>query len=192
MITVAATALVAARVGLGEAGRGDAIAPIVTAGLAGPVEWAVHRHVLHAPADHRSSRLAGLGAGHRRHHEHPGDLRWLLMSGSEAALAAAALGVLSALWSVPVATLVGAPPLATFLTAWICAAVGLLHYEWVHLLLHTRYRPQSRRYAQLARHHRLHHHRDEHSWLGITSPVGDRLLRTAPRAAGRTQRLGNG
>lgn len=192
-ITVAATALVAARVGLGEAGRGEVIAPAVTVGLAGVVEWVVHRHVLHAPADARASRLLGLGAGHRRHHAQPADLRWMLLSGGEATLAVVALGLFSAVWSVPLATMIGAPALATFLTAWVCATLALLHYEWVHLLLHTRYRPQTRRYAQLARHHRLHHHRDEQSWLGITSPLGDHLLRTAPRTGGPpTPRLGIG
>ena len=57
-ITIAATALVAARVGLGEAGRGEVIAPLVTVVLAGPVEWVVHRDVLHgaAPAAPRCVR----------------------------------------------------------------------------------------------------------------------------------------
>ena len=189
-ITVAATALVAARVGLGEAGRGEVIAPLVTVALAGPVEWAVHRDVLHASG--RLPLLRSLGAGHRRHHEQPGDLRWLLMSAGEASLAVLAIGVLSAVWSVPLAMLIGASPVAMFLTAWACGSLWLLHYEWVHLLVHTRYRPRTRHYAQLARHHRLHHHRDERSWLGITSLLGDRLMRTAPQAVGPSHRLGNG
>jgi sterol desaturase/sphingolipid hydroxylase (fatty acid hydroxylase superfamily) len=188
-ITVAVTTLVAARVGLGEAGRGEVIAPLATVVLAGPVEWVVHRDVLHS--SRRRSPLRSLGAGHRRHHEQPGDLRWLLMSAGEATLAVLAIGVLSAAWSIPLAILVGASPAGTFLTAWASGSLWLLHYEWVHLLVHTRYRPRTRRYAQLARQHRLHHHRDERSWFGITTLLGDRLLRTAPRAVGPAHRLGN-
>ena len=71
-----------------------------------------------------------------------------------------------------------------FLTAWACAAIGLLHYEWVHLLVHSGYRPTSRHYARLARHHLLHHFRNEHHWFGITLISGDRLMHTAPRHPG--------
>ena len=56
----------------------------------------------------------------------------------------------------------------------------MAHYEWVHLLVHTRYRPRSRYYRRLARNHRLHHYRNEDYWLGVTSNLGDRLLRTYP------------
>ena len=44
--------------------------------------------------------------------------------------------------------------------------------------------PTSRHYARLARHHRLHHFRNEHHWFGITSISGDRLMHTAPRHPG--------
>jgi hypothetical protein len=83
-------------------------------------------------------------------------------------------------WAVPLMWLTGSSVLGGFLTAWILAAVGLVHYEFVHLMQHTRYRPRSRYYAGLTRRHRLHHFRNEHYWLGITSSIGDRLLRTDP------------
>jgi hypothetical protein len=60
--------------------------------------------------------------------------------------------------------------------------VALAHYEWTHLLVHSRYRPKSRFYARLSRNHRLHHFRNERYWLGVTSNSGDRILRTLPRA----------
>lgn len=190
-ITVAAGALVAVRVGLGDAGRGEVIVPAVSFGLAGIVEWIVHRHVLHGRSAGPIARRLALGAGHRRHHQRPAELRWLMLSGGEAAAAVAALGAFSAAWSVPLAAALGTPVLATVATAWTCATLALLHYEWVHLLVHTRYRPRTPYYARLARRHRMHHHRDEHAWLGITSHLGDRLLRTAPPAA-LPDRLGNG
>ena len=70
-----------------------------------------------------------------------------------------------------------------FVMAWACAAAGLTHYEWVHLLVHTRYRPTMRYYRRLARNHRLHHYRNEKYWLGVTSNTGDRIMGTYPRHA---------
>jgi len=74
----------------------------------------------------------------------------------------------------------GAPLLATYLTALLAAYVTLAHYEWTHLLVHTRYRPKNRYYKRLEANHRLHHYRNEHYWLGVTSNLGDRVLRTLP------------
>jgi sterol desaturase/sphingolipid hydroxylase (fatty acid hydroxylase superfamily) len=58
-----------------------------------------------------------------------------------------------------------------------------LHYEWVHFLVHTRYRPTSWPYDRLWRHHRLHHCKNEHYWFGVSMLGGDRLLRTAPSSS---------
>ena len=63
----------------------------------------------------------------------------------------------------------------------ICAYVALGHYEWTHLLVHTRYRPKSRYYKRLARNHRRHHFRNEDYWMGITSNLGDRMFGTYPK-----------
>ena len=67
------------------------------------------------------------------------------------------------------------------------AATGLLvsylvlsAYEWCHFLIHTPYRPRGRYYRSIWRGHRLHHYKNEHYWFGVTSTVGDHLLRTAP------------
>ena len=86
----------------------------------------------------------------------------------------------AALVAIPTAVVLDANRLPTFAIAWSAAAVGLLHYEWVHLLIHTRHRCRTRYYAALERHHRLHHYRNEHFWLGVTARSGDRLFRTMP------------
>jgi sterol desaturase/sphingolipid hydroxylase (fatty acid hydroxylase superfamily) len=85
---------------------------------------------------------------------------------------------------MPLMWLSGSSILGGFLTAWLLAAAGLLHYEFVHLMVHTRYRPHTRYYRGLARHHRLHHFRNERYWLGVTSNSGDRLMRTLPADRG--------
>ena len=58
-------------------------------------------------------------------------------------------------------------------------AMALL-YEWSHFLIHTDYKPKTRAYRHLYDNHRWHHYRNEHYWFGITSTIGDQVLRTAP------------
>lgn len=186
---------------LGPLAVADLILVGVTIALVGPFEWLVHRFLLHAPADSARMKTLGTGRGHVEHHEDPAELQWLMLDWRDAAVFSMTLGVLAALFAVPTAVLLDANRLATFATAWSAAAIGLLHYEWVHLLVHTRYRCRSRYYAALERHHRLHHYRNEHYWLGVTARSGDRLFRTMPerrqvelsataRSLGRTARSG--
>jgi hypothetical protein len=182
VLVAAAVTLAALRVAIGgDAGRGDVIALVITIAITGSVEWIIHRHLLHAPEDAWASRRLGTGTGHRGHHLDPPDIDWLLLRGLDAAVFVTAFGFVTAAWSVPVMWATGSTVGGGFLTAWLLAALGLLHYEWVHLLVHTRYRPRTRYYRTLARRHRLHHHRNERYWLGVTSNTGDRLMRTLPR-----------
>ena len=181
VLAALAVVLALLRVGFGgPLGRGDVLALVATLALTGPVEWIIHLYLLHAPPDAWVSRTLGTGAGHRKHHLDPPDVDYLLLRGVDAAVNAAGLGVITAMWSVPLMWLTGASVIGGFLTGWTLAALGLLHYEWVHLLVHTRYRPRTRYYRTLERRHRLHHFRNEHYWLGVTSNTGDRLFRTLP------------
>jgi hypothetical protein len=181
VLIVATLLLGTARLAVGGFGRGDAIALGVTIAITGTVEWVIHRFLLHAPEDAWTSRTLGTGAGHRRHHLDPPDIEWLMLRGVDAAVFVTAFGAVTAAWSLPLMWVSGSALLGPFLTAWTLAAIGLAHYEWVHLMVHTRYRPRTRYYRRLARNHRLHHYRNERYWLGVTSNSGDRLLRTYPR-----------
>lgn len=182
VLIVAAVALGAARVVAGGFGRGDLIALAVTILVTGTVEWIIHRFLLHADADAWTSRKLGTGAGHGQHHLDPPDVDWLMLRGADATVFVTAFGVVTAAWTLPLMWITGSALLGPFLTAWTLAAIGLAHYEWVHLMVHTRYRPRTRYYRRLARNHRLHHFRNEHFWLGVTTNSGDRLLRTYPRS----------
>lgn len=180
-VLIAATVvLTGARIAVGGFGRGDLIVIGATVMIAGPIEWIIHRHLLHAPDGAWTSRTLGTGVGHRRHHLDPPDVDWLMLRGVDAGVFLLAFGAITAAWTLPLMWVTGSSLLGPFLTAWCLAAVGLAHYEWVHLLVHTRYRCRSRYYARLARNHRLHHFRNEHFWLGVTTNSGDRLLRTYP------------
>ncbi len=175
--------LAVGRIAVGGFGRGDVLVLGVTVLITGTVEWVIHKFLLHASPDAWTSRTLGTGSGHREHHLDPTAIDWLMLRGVDAAVFVAAFGFVTAAWSVPLAAVFGVALLGPFLTAWALAALGLAHYEWVHLLVHTRYRPRTRYYKRLARHHRLHHFRNEHYWLGVTSTSGDRLMRTRPRHA---------
>lgn len=180
VLAVAAAVLLIARASAGGFGRGDLLVIGATLVIAGPVEWLIHRLLLHAPEDSWTSRRLGTGHGHREHHLDPPAIDWLMLRGIDAGVFVVVFGGVTAAWTVPLLMLTGAPLLGPFLTAWALAAVGLLHYEWVHLLVHTRHRCRSRYYGRLARNHRRHHYRNEHYWLGVTTNSGDRVFRTYP------------
>ncbi len=182
VLAVAAVVLSAVRLGVGGGfGRGDVVAVAATVAMTGTVEWIIHRYLLHAPLDSWTTRRLGTGIGHHQHHLDPPAIESLMLGGVDAAVFIATFGIVTASWSLPLMWVTGSSLAGGYLTAWLCAAVGLLHYEMVHLMVHTRYRPRLRYYRSLARNHRLHHFRNEHYWLGVTSNTGDRILRTLPR-----------
>ena len=145
------------------------------------VEWALHRHVLHACP----RRIAGLtidpGASHRGHHQSPDDVAGALLGFGYAVADTALVAVGVALAAVATTPLAGAIPTRGMLTAIVAGEIGLAAYEWTHLLLHSGHRPRSRWLRQLRANHRRHHFHDANRSFGITSIIGDRLLRTLPR-----------
>ncbi len=172
--------LVGVRLVIGDWGRGDVAVALAIVVQTGFVEWFIHLFVLHAAPDAWTSRRLGTGSGHRQHHLDPPDLKWLLLPPLDAAIFVVVLGVWSAAWAVPLVWAIGGNVVASTVTAIALAAIGLAHYEWTHLLAHAAYRPTSRYYSRLARNHRWHHYRNERYWLGVTSNLGDRVLRTLP------------
>ena len=170
-----AVAFAAVRAFLGPLRWSDLAAAAAFLAVEPLIEWAVHSWVLHA----RPWRVLGhtfeLSAtrGHRRHHEDPLNLDLVFVPG----------WVL--VWFAPAATVLLFVVLPPRLVATLLAtgSGALLAYEWTHYLIHTSYRPRSRYYRHLWRHHRLHHYRNEGSWFGVTTAVGDVILGTCPRGA---------
>lgn len=171
----------ALRLAVGGFGWFDLVLVVITAVLVGPVEWVIHLGLLHAPEDSKRMTKYDTGGGHREHHLDPQNVGWALLSWQDVSIFVFLLAGWSAVWALPLTWVVGAPLLGSFLTAQLLAVLGLLHYEWTHLLVHTRYRPKTRYYKRLARNHRLHHYRSEYHWLGVTSNLGDRVLGTLPK-----------
>ncbi len=175
-----ATAIVAVRLLVGDFTAIDAAVVVLTIVLTGPVEWFLHLFLLHAPDDSYRMRRLGTGTGHREHHLDPSHVGWLLLAGRDALTFQLMIAAFTAAWLALPLQLFGQPVLAPYLTGVATSWLVLLHYEWVHLLVHTRYRARNRYYRRLTTNHRLHHFRNEHHWLGVTSNFGDRLLGTYP------------
>jgi sterol desaturase/sphingolipid hydroxylase (fatty acid hydroxylase superfamily) len=136
-------------------------------------EWVIHVGVLHW-RPRRLGRLTvdtELAREHRAHHRAPHDPRhWFIPMRS----GFGAYAIVAAIMAMV------APTVALWLSYLVgVAAIGLV-YEWTHYLCHTSYRPRGRPYRRLWRHHRLHHFKNEHYWMGVTMHLGDRLLHTMP------------
>lgn len=133
-------------------------------------EWLVHVLVLHA-----RPRKVGpvtldtrLARDHRSHHSDPHAPRWWFIP--------VLSGILVFVGGAVVAHLLLPQGLAaTFIATSVLMA---LVYEWTHYLCHCTYKPSSRYLKFLVRHHRLHHFKNEHYWMGVTVVGGDRLLGT--------------
>ena len=133
-------------------------------------EWLIHVFVLHA----RPRRLGPLSLDtrlardHHSHHTDPHEPRWWFIPISSGILVFAGVAVVSHL-------VLPQGLAATFTMTTVL--IGLF-YEWTHYLCHSTYKPRSAYYKFLVRHHRLHHFKNEHYWMGVTVVGGDRLLGT--------------
>jgi sterol desaturase/sphingolipid hydroxylase (fatty acid hydroxylase superfamily) len=66
----------------------------------------------------------------------------------------------------------------------LTVAVAAIIYEWIHYLVHTDYKPKSRPFRAVYRHHRLHHFKNENFWLTVTTAnTADRIFGTNPDPA---------
>lgn len=133
-------------------------------------EWTVHRGVLHGPPREVAGRSIDPGAPHRGHHRVPDDVAGALLGTSYAvsnglAVSALAGGVGRLFGSAGAGALAG--------------QLGLLGYEWTHLLSHSGYQPRTAWFRHLRAAHLRHHFRDERTNYGVTSRLADRVFRTA-------------
>jgi hypothetical protein len=140
-------------------------------------EWLIHVFILHyqpvtlfgRKLDFKVPRL------HRAHHQDPWRLDLVFIPVHVFAFVPLVVGGIA---------LLGASQ-PQLVATWAAAHLALsLHYEWVHFMIHTRYRPRFGYYQRLARNHLLHHFRNEHYWYGVTMLQADGWLRTAPDADG--------
>ncbi|MGQ0832085.1 MAG: sterol desaturase family protein [Microthrixaceae bacterium] len=169
--TTAATAA-GVRVWVGRWGWWDLAIPLLIVAAEPFVEWLIHVHILHRqPTRIGRFTIDPITARkHRLHHRNPKDLR-IVMVPFQALFPAGPIAVALAIWRLD------APQAAMALA---CGFGMLAYYEWTHYLIHAPYRPKTAWFRNLSRNHRLHHYRNEHFWFGVTTNVGDRVLRTRP------------
>jgi hypothetical protein len=139
-------------------------------------EWLIHVFILHyqpvrvfgRQLDFKVPRL------HRAHHREPWKLDLVFIPIHVFAFVPLVAGGI---------VLLGASQPQLVATGALAYFALSLHYEWVHFMIHTRYRPRIGYYQRLARNHLLHHFRNEHYWYGVTMLQADGWLRTAPEAS---------
>ena len=137
------------------------------------VEWVIHVFLLHfKPRTLRGRRIDPLFARrHRMHHRNPRDIPLVFVP----------LPVLAGLLLVLFAIAWFAFPTRYLsLTAFATFTWFLFGYEWTHYLIHSPYVPRTPVFRAIWRAHILHHYKNEKYWFGVTSPIADHVLRTAP------------
>lgn len=136
-------------------------------------EWFIHVFILHFKPRKIFGRKFDMRVAkkHRLHHRDPFRIDLIFIP----------MHVIPFVWATElIGWMTFAPTMALAWTGISAMALLTLHYEWVHFIVHTRYRPRSRFYERLWRNHRLHHFMNEHYWYGVTMLSGDRLLKTGP------------
>ncbi|MHB1467586.1 MAG: sterol desaturase family protein [Solirubrobacteraceae bacterium] len=181
-VTLALLLASAARIYVGRWSWHDVLPPLALIAAQPFVEWAIHKHLLHLPPIELLGRRLELYGSiqHRNHHRDPSDLQRVLLKPVEVVSFTIQIAILVPLIAWGLSTLAGFDATPLCLTALVFAYAGLLRYEWSHFLIHTPYVPRSGWYRRIWRNHRLHHFKHEGYWLGVSSNLGDRVLRTNP------------
>jgi hypothetical protein len=181
-LAAAVVGALALKIALGHWDWRDAVVATGVVAFTPPVEWVIHVYLLHAKPFRLFGRRIELLAAreHRAHHQAPAELDGVLIPRYAVLLFIPMIAVTVWLVSFPIHAVLGGDRLPHAATGLLVSYVILAVYEWCHFLIHTPYRAKSRYYRSIWRGHRLHHYKNEHYWFGVTSTVGDRMLRTAP------------
>jgi hypothetical protein len=180
---LAAVALaLAARIYVGEWSWHDLVLPVALLAAQPFVEWVIHKYLLHLPPFRVRGRPVELYGSiqHRNHHLDPSDLDRVLLKPIEVASFIVQIAIVIALLTLTLSLPTGWSVTPLALTGVTFAYLGLLRYEWSHFLIHTPYVPRTGWYRVIWRNHRLHHFKHEGYWMGVSSNLGDRVLRTNP------------
>jgi sterol desaturase/sphingolipid hydroxylase (fatty acid hydroxylase superfamily) len=135
-----------------------------------PIEYLLHRFLLHARFLYRSPRTVDLWRRiHYDHHSDPDDLQVLF-----GALPTTLPTIVAA--AVPPGLLIAGPAGAA--AAFAAGLVAMLVYEFCHTVHHLPYAPRNPLLRRLKRLHLLHHLHNERGNFGISSSLLDRLIGT--------------
>jgi Fatty acid hydroxylase len=182
LLAAAIVGALALRIVLGSFDWRDVVVAVGVIAGTPLAEWAIHVYLLHAKpfqiSGHRYDLLAA--REHRAHHMAPAELDGVLIPRYAVLIFIPLIAVVVWALSFPIHVVLGGDRIAHAATGLLVSYVILGAYEWCHFLIHTPYRPRGWYYRTIWRGHRLHHYKNEHYWFGVTSTVGDHLLRTSP------------
>jgi hypothetical protein len=182
LLALAIVAAVVVRMALGHWDWRDVVVAAGVLAFTPLAEWLIHVYLLHARpmsiAGHRHDLLAA--REHRAHHAAPAVLDGVLVPLYAMFIFLPLIALVVWALSFPIHLVLGGDRIAHAATGLLVSYCVLSAYEWCHFLIHTPYRPRGRYYRATWRGHRLHHYKNERYWFGVTSTVGDQLLRTAP------------
>ena len=166
-----------ARLWVGDWQVSDLLAPAVYVALFPIMEWVIHVFVLHW-RPRRWGRFkvdTQFASKHRAHHRDPRNIPLVFIPWQS---------LIPTIAVVVVVPLLAFPRLGQALTFMLTVGIAALVYEWVHYLVHTDYKPKTRPFKAVYRHHRLHHFKNENFWLTVTTAnTADRLFGTNPDPA---------
>lgn len=182
LVAMAFAVMVGVRFAVGDWSWRDAIILVNVAAISPFSEWLLHRYFLHLKAVPWRGRRVELSSArrHRHHHQSPGLLREVLLKPVEITAFLPMILATMALIALPIHLIFGGAFVPIWLTATLVSYFLLGLYEWTHLLIHTQYQPKGRIYRSCHKSHRLHHFRNENYWLGVTTNIADRFLKTNP------------
>jgi sterol desaturase/sphingolipid hydroxylase (fatty acid hydroxylase superfamily) len=174
------------RLALGHWDWRDAVVAVAVVAGTPLAEWAIHVYLLHAKPIRVGRLRYDLIAAreHRAHHMAPAELDGVLIPTYAVLIFIPLIALTVWALSFPIHPLIGGDRIAHAATGLVVSYAILGAYEWCHFLIHTPYRPHGRYFRTIWRGHRLHHYKNEHYWFGVTSTVGDHILRTAPEQSG--------
>jgi hypothetical protein len=141
-------------------------------------EWLAHKHILHMePRPGKNGPADVYAAYHRAHHEDPRDIDLTFVPDEVVAQAQP--------MTRPIFYVLTGFDKRRAATADAAYSSMTLLYEWVHFLVHTGVKPNTKRpigrlYARIRRNHRYHHYLHEDYWYSFVWPDVDKWLGTEP------------
>jgi hypothetical protein len=131
------------------------------------LEYGVHRGLFHLPT-RSTGVLSSLSRAHLMHHDDPQNIEFIFVRLYASAPITTLMFLL--LWA-------GLGQWQKAVLAIMGQWAGYMFYEFVHYSAHFR-APQTALMRYLKKYHMLHHHQDDQTRFGVTTPVIDWLLGT--------------
>jgi 4-hydroxysphinganine ceramide fatty acyl 2-hydroxylase len=136
-------------------------------------EYVTHRFLLHGFG---KWILREAYKGHEDHHQHPGQIAYMLTPNRYNIPYHIALWLIFSLIFQSIH--MGAAYMGGFITYQI-------HYEWTHFISHRPIAPATAWGKYIKKHHLLHHFKSSHAYYGVTNTALDHVLGTDQSAGGK-------